>query len=229
MTAELEDKKSGCEGCRERGEGPPQAPNTRGPASWWLGARASSSWSRCPGHMVEAVNRCVQGRQGHTSWGWRLGAVWLPGLGVGTGHLPRSQLLGGGLAPWEAGRGGAATFPRRGLSGPQSVPSLREPPLCAKGQQVWFPLGWGVGPPLGQQPGPSAAPYPSLGFQHLLLPHGDSRPGWRWEPLCPPPEDRAPAGGWTVTEAAARPRVGSINPAVAAAGASITPTLQTGQ
>ena len=141
------------------------------------------------------MSRCVQGRQGRTLPGWRLGALRLPGLGGGTGHLPRSQLLGGGLAPWEAGRGGAATFPRRGLSGPQSVPSLRGPPLCAKGQQVWFPLGWGVGPPLGQQPGPSAAPYPSLGFQHLLLPHGDSRPGWRWEPLCPPPEDRAPAGG----------------------------------
>lgn len=43
-----------------------------------------------------------------------------------------------------------------------------------------------------------------------------------------PSEDRAPAGGWAMTEAAARPCVGSVNPTVAEAGASIAPTLHPG-
>lgn len=52
------------------------------------------------------------------------------------------------------------------------------------------------------------------GSQHLLLPDRDA---------SVPTEDGPPAGGWAVTEAAARPHVGSVHLAVAKAGASVTP------
>lgn len=100
--------------------------------------------------------------------------------------------------------------------------------MCRRESRSGF-LWAGAGPPLGQQPGPSAAPTLAWASSTCSYPMGTAGRDGAGAPVSPARGQGPKAGGWTVTEAAARARVGSINPAVAAAGASITPTLQTGQ
>lgn len=109
---------------------------------------------------------------------------------------------GGGRGQTYPGEAGARHLPRASrLPGLGSYLQIlaQSPPTSTRG------LG-GVGP--------SSAPVYTPGSQHLLVLNRDL--------LCPP-RRQAPAGGWTVTEAAVRPRVGAVNPVVAEAGASIAP------
>lgn len=121
-----------------------------------------------------------------------------------------------------------AAFPRRGLSGPQTMPSLRGPPLCAEGQQVWFPLGWEVGPPLGQQPGPSSASAPapeaSSAYSSAMGTAGQDDAGSPLSPL----RGQGPGRGLGHDRSSCQAPCGSVSPTVAEAGASIAPTLHPG-
>lgn len=133
-------------------------------------------------------------------------------VGLGVGRDARNPT-------WDAG-GGVAASPRQGLSG-LSRCQAPESCLCVGREAGPVSSGVGVGPPPCPQP-----PHP--GLPAPAPPQLGQRAGSRCQEPSVPPEDRALAGVRTVTEAAARPGVGSLFIPGCGAGASVTPTLWMG-
>lgn len=164
--------------------------------------------------------RTVEAGRGHV---WGGGAPEGPGLSV----------------PWAWGWGGTPAIPPgTRVAGWPPLPDrasqasvAARPPRAASvwgGRQARFPPGWGLGlrsahsqgralplAPPPRAPSTCSSPAGTAGREPL--------PG-----ALRAPEDRALAGVRTVTEAAARPGVGSLFIPGCGAGASVTPTLWMG-